>query len=124
MNQDLEKRYRELFLAYDMGGREDLARVKRRLWENLGRGVELRSDAAFLLLTLYDQMILRPYAGLFITSSGEIPPLGLKYPVDQSLDALFTSLQSMPGEPPRSSHDVLKAIELTWSSQSVFFNWA
>jgi hypothetical protein len=121
MNKDLERRYQELFSAYDMGGRGSLARVKTRLWESINRGL-LRSDAAFLLLTLYDQMILRPYFGQFATQYGNIPPIVLKErAVDQSLEAVFGDLGS--GQLPHSSHDVLKAIERTWQSQADFFNW-
>jgi len=124
MNQNLERRYEQLFSAYDVGGPFNLAQVKDSLRTNVVTGL-LRQDAAFLLLVLYDQMILRPYAGQFVTASGVQPPFGFKKPdaVDLSLNKILEDLNVPTGPRPRSSHEVLKAIERTWQHHSEFFDW-
>ena len=58
MDEVLSERYRLLFLAYEAGGQGITAALKQRIYENLG---VLRFDAALCLLTLFDQMIIRPY---------------------------------------------------------------
>ena len=49
------------FTSYGAGERGDLAFIKGELFARTGK--LLRPDAALLLLSLYDQMILRPYTG-------------------------------------------------------------
>jgi len=67
MDEILSERYMALFLAYGVGERSDLTFIKSALLARTHPKF-LRPDAALLLLTLFDQMILRPY-------TGPIPPL-------------------------------------------------
>jgi hypothetical protein len=67
MDPILEARYLILLQAYQVGGREALKLIKAELLRSVRpqrrsrpRSV-LRPDAALCLLTLYDQMIVRPY---------------------------------------------------------------
>ena len=63
MDDDLAQRYLALFLAYNVGGRSDLEALKLRILQSTPEF--LRPDAALLLLSLYDQMIFRPFTGKF-----------------------------------------------------------
>src|SRR5690348_8328498 len=71
MDEILTARYMALFLAYGVGERGDLAFIKSELLTRTNPKF-LRPDASLLLLSLYDQMILRPYTGSiqFLTADG------------------------------------------------------
>src|SRR5262252_1550924 len=78
MDDNLAQRYLALFLAYNVGGRGDLEALKLRLLQSTPDF--LRPDAALLLLSLYDQMIFRPFTGPILSPTREwmnIPPIGL-----------------------------------------------
>jgi hypothetical protein len=68
MDPLLEQRYLALFGAYAVGESDDLGELKFRLLEAL-RGKFLRPDAALCLMTLYDQMIFRPYTSSILFRS-------------------------------------------------------
>lgn len=129
MDEILAQRYLALLLAYDAGGRGDLALLKRSILEQTP--TFLRADAALMLLSLYDQMILRPYTGPIATLSGEwmaVPRIGLDINsffdrVRRSLDEIFKQL-SVAQERPISSHQVLLAIERAWPTISELYGWA
>jgi hypothetical protein len=77
MDDDLAQRYLALFLAYNVGGRGDLEALKLRILQSTPEF--LRPDAALLLLSLYDQMIFRPFTGQILSPTREwmkIPPIG------------------------------------------------
>jgi hypothetical protein len=62
---------RTLLLSYESGGRDEVASLKQVLLKHVfikSTQPQLRPDAALCLLTLFDQMILRTYAGYIPTS--------------------------------------------------------
>ena len=91
----------------------------------------LRPDAALLLLSLYDQMIFRPFTGPILSPTREwmqIPPIGLDLAsfnqrVTNSLDMIFEELRKVQGRP-ASSHQVLLALVNSWAPISELFGWA
>lgn len=135
MDEILSERYMALFLAYGVGERSDLTFIKSALLARTHPKF-LRPDAALLLLTLFDQMILRPY-------TGPIPPLTpdpgdrqqlLPLPniarnesyfftevVRRSLDEILKKLEDLHHEV--SSHEVLKAILNSWPTISELYGW-
>jgi hypothetical protein len=134
MDPNLEKRYGNLLLAYDIGGGGLLGEIKQRLLEHVTSAYaspKLRPDAALCLLSLCDQMILRPYAG-YVPTFDNISGLSIPTPaVDQrrfyetvhhSLQIIFDELNKH-GKPPCSSHDVLKVVEVLWPQFAVSFGW-
>jgi hypothetical protein len=128
MEPVLIERYEALFLTYRVGQPGDLAFIKRRLVSKELRKL-LRPDAALLLLSLYDQMILRPY-------TGDIK--GLPLPViarnrkdfskrvRQSFTVISRDLKKRKAKTrqPLSSHQVLRAILRTWPKIKNLFGWA
>jgi hypothetical protein len=132
MEPVLLQRYLVLFLAYGAGERGDLVFIKGELLSRLQKF--LRPDAALLLLSLYDQMILRPYAGSIQvqTPSGsqQLPLPGIAQNesafserVRRSLDAILGALENVH-ERPISSHQVLMAILGVWPTISELYGWA
>jgi hypothetical protein len=150
MDELLTERYRRLFEEYDAEvgptiltshesawptllwkrradpERDLLQRVKARLDDAISRG-KLRPDAGLCLLTLYDQMILRPYGGR-LPRHLPIHPRARNFDsfseaVDQSLSAIFERLPRTHIEP-ASSHEILLAIDASWDTLSEYFGWA
>jgi hypothetical protein len=132
MDEILAQRYMALFLAYDFGGRGTLASIKQRI-QHL-TPMFFRPDAALLLLSLYDQMILRPYSGPIFSlnqPAGEwmpVPSIGRDLDafmgrVNQSFDLIHGQLETT-AERPVSSHQVLRAILNSWPTISELFGWA
>jgi hypothetical protein len=132
MEQVLLQRYLALFLSYGAGESGDLAFIKSEL---LPRTVKLlRPDAALLLLSLYDQMILRPYTGsIQLQTLEETQQLGLPAiardrtnfngRVRRSLSVILERLEHEQ-QRPISSHQVLIAILNSWSTISDLYGWA
>lgn len=131
MDQILSARYMALFLAYGVGERGELAFIKSQLLTRTPKF--LRPDAALLLLSLYDQMILRPYTGPIRT----LRPDGTQLPIPaiaqnesnfstqvvrRSLDEILKTLEGLHRE--ISSHDVLNAILNSWPTISELYGWA
>jgi hypothetical protein len=132
MDPDLEKRYRMLLLAYDLGGHSELARLKQTILGHVLNRITpvLRPDAGLCLIVLYDHMILRPYDG-YVPTENDLPGLKRVKPggtptfsnsLDQSLKTILDALNKM-AKSEYSSHDVLRAIDETWSQLSGFFGW-
>jgi len=94
------------------------------------RSHDLRPDATLCLLTLYNEMILRPYRGQLSTLGGDrlpSPSIGRSRDefferVEQSLDVIFARLADVT-ERPISSHQVLRAIDGGWPQLSKIFGW-
>ncbi|WP_404294269.1 hypothetical protein ACD578_28685 (plasmid) [Microvirga sp. RSM25] len=132
MDEALANRYMALLTSYDAGGQGLLANIKGTLIRQVGRGVNLRPDAALILLTLYDQMILRPYMGHFpLMPEGDLPlPNATRAIPDfsedvlKSLDRILDELRGSKSGEPVSSHEVLRAIEGLWSELSAVFLWS
>ena len=128
MDDNLAQRYLALFLAYNVGGRGDLEALKLRILQSTPDF--LRPDAALLLLSLYDQMIFRPFTGPILSPTREwmqIPPIGLDLAsfnqrVTNSLDMIFEELRKVQGRP-ASSHQVLLALVNSWAAISELFGW-
>ena len=144
MEGNLELRYWQLLESYDVRNRPAVAHTKEKLLKhtfvpNVRRTVFssataplLRPDAALCLLTLYDYMIIRPYAAK-ITSADY--PVGIPSPhqdetspdfrrkLEQSLDSIFGALPEKNRDEPHSSHEVLAAINFAWKTQAMLFGW-
>lgn len=118
-------------LRREGAGLEPLRSVKERLSKEIAVG-SMRADAALCLLALYDHMIFRPYAGYspdglpihqIATDFGDFTQR-----VQHSLSIILTELRQskrkVEYEEPRSSHDVLVAIDGVWGNLREFFNWA
>ena len=118
-----------LFLAYNVGGRGDLEALKLRLLQSTPDF--LRPDAALLLLSLYDQMVFRPFTGPILSPTREwmkIPPIGLDLAsfnqrVTNSLDMIFEELGKVQARP-ASSHQVLLVLVNSWPAIRELFGWA
>lgn len=144
MDGDLELRYWHLLNSYDAQNRVMLERIKQQLLDHtFTRSVErrpffrpqapwLRPDAALCLLTLYDYMITRPYAASTFSAGYPLnfpPPIynegsrDFQQKVDLSLDTIFDSLLRRDMDEPRSSHDILRAIDAVWPMQAKIFGW-
>ena len=129
MDDDLAQRYLALFLAYNVGGRGDLEALKLRILQSTPEF--LRPDAALLLLSLYDQMIFRPFTGQILSPTREwmkIPPIGRELAsfnqrVTSSLDVIFEELGKVRARP-ASSHQVLLALVKSWPTISELFESA
>jgi hypothetical protein len=129
MDPVLASRYMALFSSYEAGERGGAGFVKRQLISRSALTF-LRPDAALLLLVLYDQMILRPYAGEIMLPSGEAMPLPPNAgdpvktadSVSRGLDEIFKDLEQAR-ERPISSHRVLEAIMNTWPKISELHGW-
>jgi hypothetical protein len=137
MDRNLEERYEALLEAYPTEQDDGLTLVKKYL---LSQTTSLRPDGALCLLTLYDYMILRPYAGHVSVKGrpGELPlhRLGadrteFMHRVGRSLDLISIRLRdisppqarAVSGDPRASSHDVLRAIDIAWPELSILFGW-
>jgi hypothetical protein len=132
MDEVLSERYRLLFLAYEAGGQGITTALKQRIYENLG---VLRFDAALCLLTLFDQMIIRPYLGRIESAS---PTFGNPLPLPShphafplhadavfaGLDRVLSQMSETRKETQSSSHEVIQAIEAVWPSLAEMFGWA
>lgn len=136
MDEVLALRYLTLFFSYGAGER-DLEFLKSQLIARTIPSVPalrplLRADAALLLLSLYDQMILRPYTGPVRLPSGEeisIPETprhthDFDGRVRRSLNVILTELERLPGGRAISSHQVLQAILDVWPTVSELYGWA
>ena len=129
MDDNLAQRYLALFLAYNVGGRGDLEALKLRILQSTPE--LLRPDAALLLLSLYDQMIFRPFTGQILSPTREwmkIPPIGRELAsfnqrVTSSLDVIFEELGKVQARP-ASSHQVLLALVKSWPTISELFESA
>jgi hypothetical protein len=133
MDRVLEERYLALFQGYGIKRRRDLAMIKQRL---LGLVLEhlLRPDAALCLLTLYDQMIVRPYAAPVRSRRQDeeittlpIPEIGRNKDqfagkILQSFTVILEQIMTVH-ERPISSHQVLRAIDRAWPTLSEIFGW-
>ena len=130
MDPDLFRRYAALLYAYGAGETGFLPHIKRRITLE----PNLRPDAALCLLTLYDQMILRPYVGYIPTPDEQegLPRLkwveGMKpndfgKQVDDTLDAILSHMRNMRTEKQSTSHDVLQAITSVWAQLKEIFLW-
>jgi hypothetical protein len=145
LDPNLERRYLALFLAYEAGGADPIAELKRRLSAAVFPERRLRADAALCLLVLYDQMIFRPYVGTInlpypliidpsfppIPAIRELPLLSVVGDPDtfpttmmESLTVILQQLDQDQYEHPASSHDVLRAVDDVWEQLSTSFGWA
>jgi hypothetical protein len=142
MDESLNERYLALFDGYNVVDRPLVARVKKRLSERINRSVSpsprekepLRSDAALLLLTLMDDMIIRPYFTPMISVNR---PRGIPIPavvaaitldrlpsfLDNLLEIIFNKLHKSEEDPAFSSHDVIEAINGAWKDLSAQLGW-
>jgi hypothetical protein len=129
MDEDLTQRYLALFLAYNVGGRGDLEALKLTILQSTP--TFLRPDAALMLLSLYDQMIFRPFTGAILSPTREwmmVPPIGRELAsfnqrVTNSLNVIFEELKKVQ-ERPISSYQVLLALMNSWPTISEIFGWA
>jgi hypothetical protein len=128
MDQLLYTRYLALLTQYEVGSRGPVIDLKKRIIDQMGL---LRPDAALCLLTLYDQMILRPYGGSIFAGDKplqlavpEIGDSGFKERIDESFEIIIGELKSRYQNEPLSSHDVLLAISAVWKQLAVIFWWA
>src|SRR4051812_15271444 len=128
MDKNLETRYRALFVSYDSGGRRIVTKLKEKI-SSLGN---LRPDAALCLITLFDQMIIRPYIGSILDDKGALTltPQTIRAEfqsnIDQSFDIIIKELKDIhvdKNDPRHSSHDVLIAIDKAWETLSELFGW-
>jgi hypothetical protein len=141
MDEKLRRRYLKLFNSYRVAGRPLVASVKSRLSMMIDRGKgmqatwPLRADAALVLLTLADTMIIRPYFGSSMSANvwfGEIaPPDAVRRDssdyalrtLNESLDTILGNLRKEPDDSAYSSHDAMQAIERSWPKLSKTFGW-
>jgi hypothetical protein len=126
MDETLNGRYNALLYGYDSGGTGLLAELKSKI---LSRPDLLRSDGALCLLTLFDQMIVRPYMGQIFSSEGHALPVpkiasdNFGEHVRKSLWIIIDNLQKNGSKEPRSSHEVLTAINAVWAELSELLFW-
>jgi hypothetical protein len=95
-------------------------------------GKLLRPDALLCLLTLYDQMIFRPYAGSIIDPFEPNQDLALptvaRNPeefagaIQKSIGVIYEQLLEVE-ERPISAHQVLRVIDRVWPKLSALFGW-
>jgi hypothetical protein len=140
MDESLNERYLALFDAYYVADRPLAARVKMRLSENINRRIStsekslLRSDAALVLLTLMDVMIIRPYFAPMISVNrprgipipevvANIPLEELPAFLDRLIELIFKTLHKSNEDPAFSSHDVIEAINGAWKGLSAQLGW-
>lgn len=127
MNEDLSRRYRLLFEAYDNGGIGMMLPIRQRLMAMLNQET-IRPDGALYLLSNLDQMITRPYYGQIIeivggTISELLPEFDPATATDTLLTAFNKIVENLDGEVPYSSHAVSLAIEKSWSELAELFLW-
>ncbi len=130
MNSLLERRYLDLLWAYNCGSTGAIQAVKHRLMLAMV-DYQIRPDAALCLLTLYDQMILRPYYGSIpnrdgFPASGDLEnahPAPAFDVVQRSLDVILDRARHGGFEAPISSHSVLTIIQDVWPELSDLFHW-
>jgi hypothetical protein len=132
MEPVLSQRYLTLFRRYRVRDRADLALIKTELLTRINQEF-LRPDAALLLLSLYDRMILLPYTGDIRIRPLRSPTLPLPAVardrthfsgnVQRSLTEIFAALERVP-ERPISSHQVLRALLEIWPTISELYGWA
>jgi hypothetical protein len=130
MNPALERRYLELFWAYDAGGNGLVQWVKHRLMAGMSE-YQLRADAALCLLALYDNMIVKPYYGVIpersnFPQSGDlsiVKPAPDRGAIEASIEVIFERIRLGDFERPVSSHSALLAIQQAWPRVSELFLW-
>jgi hypothetical protein len=128
LDRVLEQNYLQLLTTYPAIGA-----VGRRIKADLIQRLQImRPDAALCLLTLYDQMILRPYTGRMrlFSRPGRRPPMVDKRFGQRVLESYSLILEELEktaranSTQKLSSHDVLRAVDARWEQLSHIFWWA
>jgi hypothetical protein len=127
MDEELARRYEQLFLTYGAGAAGPVVDLKRRI-EAFYHSGEIRADAALFLIANSDLMLFRPYFGYVPDTEGRPlpPPEAVRnntIQIEHLYKALMQLVEALPGERPHSAHDVAQALELRWTDLSVSFGW-
>ena len=130
MDQELQRIYAGLLATYDVKRSSALQQIKANLI--LHQKTSLRPDASLCLLTLYDNMIVTPYAERLSLESPMISADTSSIPLDaqnfnqrvmESYWLLIARIDTDKKDVPASSHDVIIAINSIWGPLSSYFNW-
>lgn len=140
MDEILDDRYAILIANYPVDSRI-LSELHDEISGNLhGEGYRLRTDAALILISLFDQMIIRPYHGPlhrpyvnpFYKSEIVRFPLPSKFREfddEKFLELCRGALRQIIKTAQRdddkviSSHSVIQSIDANWESLSEMFGW-
>jgi len=138
MDDDLRRRYSALLDLVEP--RDPYFALVRPLVESVSarHRIRLRPDAAYFLVLNFTEMIFRPYAGDVPTppawwGRGEQPSLLQHYRdfsppttaarVEKALDVIMNHLDAIPEPDGVSAHQVMRAIDRSWSELSEYFMW-
>jgi hypothetical protein len=139
MDEILNDRYAILIANYPVDSRV-LSDLRKDILENLYEGYRLRADAALILISLFDQMIIRPYHGPLHRSYANpfFKPEVVQFPLpqkfremddekflDQCRAALGLIMKSAQRDDDKviSSHSIIRSIDASWESLSEMFGW-
>ena len=131
MDGILELRYRYVFETYSPSRNAGTDEIKERIRGQIKNNY-LRPDAGLFLLINLDQMLYKayfeplrePFDGRILANPSGFDPNILsdrEHPLIKAFEVIMRNLQ---GEPPFSSHDAIKSIEISWEELSLLFGWA
>ena len=133
MSDLLTDRYSARYVAYECADAGVAAFLRGHIDRLDTEGRPLRPDAKLLLLSLFDQMIYRPYAGPIWSIEGE--SLGTRMPevverhelgerISHGFVVIVEGLAEISIESPISGHAILRVIDAKWKELVNIFGWA